>query len=211
MLESFVLVILEKVLGDYISSVMTRQSRERTRAEVTQEIRREVRNLGEIQDDVAAIGIAVRELDLIVKGDATLDWSGPGDVLVLRPRRKGVLRKPFTTDDALTDLRNSIAERRAELQTPVHTRTAQDKASDDNDMETDVQQEDRDIVADVTLATSHSEHTDLILAPDKSKASDPPIPWRERVISLPMETVRERQRRVADDNQRVADDYQEDI
>jgi hypothetical protein len=201
MLETFVLVILEKVLGDYISSVMTTRSRERTRAEVTQEIRREVRNLAEIKDDVAAIGIAVRELDLIVKGDATLDWSGPGDVLVLRPRRKGILRKPFTTDDALTDLRSSIAERRAELQAPVLTGTAQDKAANDNDMEIDILQEDREIAADVTLATSHSQHTDLMLALDKSTAANPPIPWRERVISLPMETVRERQRRVADDSQ----------
>jgi hypothetical protein len=117
MIEIFVLGVLEKVLSQYIGDVLTKRRSERTRAEVIAAVRMELSRVGDVQEQVDALTLAVRELDFVVSGDKYLRWEQ--DTLTVEPPRRVISRKPLDAEAAIAELHASVARRRRELeQTP---------------------------------------------------------------------------------------------
>lgn len=114
MVETFVLAVLENVLSRYIGDVLTNRKSERTRAEVIDSVKVQLSRIGDVQKQVDALTIAVRELDFVVKNDKYLSWQG--DVLAVEPPRRIVGRKQLDPQAAIKELQASVAQRRRELQ-----------------------------------------------------------------------------------------------
>jgi hypothetical protein len=114
MVETFVLAVLENVLSRYIGDVLTNRRSERTRAEVIESVKVQLSRIGDVQKQVDALTIAVRELDFVVKNDKYLSWQG--DVLAIEPPHRIVGRKQLDPQAAIKELQASVAQRRRELQ-----------------------------------------------------------------------------------------------
>lgn len=171
MIEGFVLGLVQKVLGDYLTNVLTKRQGQRSRAELVGLIESQVQATQAIDAKVEAMSLAVRELDVIVKLDRGLSWQD--DQLVVRP--SGRLRKaPPSPQEALEQLVESVTARRRELGIPlpeggqVSVRQAEEKAE--------------------------RAEGDLI-APDASTKAVAAMDLRAEVLGLPTEVIREKDRR----------------
>lgn len=172
-LELIVLPILQRVVGDYVSNLLTQRTQQKTRAEVIAAMTHELDRAHAIGDQVAALAIAVRELDIIVRRDPSLEWSD--DFLTVGQVRRGLRRTLPTTAEAIRDLELSVTSRRKELDLPMSDRRTVDPIMDDPDL--------------------------IPPIPQDHESGAPPDPrdagskWNDRLLSLSEETARERQRR----------------
>jgi hypothetical protein len=116
MIEAFVLGLVQMVVGDYITGLLTSRQSERSRAELVALIETQVKATQALGTRVEAMSLAVRELDVIVKMDRGLSWQD--DQLVVRP--SGRIRKSLPSpQEALDELVESVTARRRELGLPL--------------------------------------------------------------------------------------------
>lgn len=189
LIEAVVLPVIERVLGDYISSVLARRSSEKTRADVVATIRGELAGVAELRDEIKAMAVTMRELDLIVKRDPMLDWRQSDDALVMRQPRRWLGRGSITLEDAIDELRQNVADRRREL------RLSESLAGDGK--ASTVLPNSFDPDSGISSPTASTE-SDLIPPPDGQVATAPTPSWRDRVVGLRSETAQERRRRAQD-------------
>jgi hypothetical protein len=167
MIEAFVLAILENVLSQYIGDVLTKRRSERTRAEVIASVKSELSRIGDVQKQVDALTVAVRELDCVVKSDKYLKWQG--DILAVESSHRIIGRKQLDPDAAIEQLRASVSQRRRELE------------------QTYSQEEQTD-----TMRVVEADQGDITQgAPGGPKQLSS---WQERVLGLPSDIRRERRR-----------------
>jgi hypothetical protein len=112
----FVLTVLEQVLGRYISDLMLRGTAKKRRAEVIVAVRDELRRSGGVIDEVSALQLAVRELDLLVEGGKALEWRD--DELAIQQKRS-LPRRRLNPEAAIRELQSSVERRRSELGLPA--------------------------------------------------------------------------------------------
>jgi len=167
MVEAFVLAVLESVLSRYIGDVLTQRRSERTRAEVIESVNAELSRMGDMKKQVDALTIAVRELDHVVKGDKYLTWQG--DVLAVESPRRIVGRKQLEPQEAIEQLRASVAQRRRELE------------------QTYPKEQQPDTIQVVDAGEGGG-------AQGRPDAPQQISPWQERVVGLQSDIRRERRR-----------------
>jgi hypothetical protein len=165
MFETSVLVVLEKVLSQYITDVLTNRQTERTRAEVIEAVKVEISRIGTTEKQVDAFTVAVRELDNIVRDDKYLHWQH--DVLSVEPTGREIRRNQRSIKASITQLHESIERRRREL--------AQPNPQEWEDTE------------DVRLVEVDRENPDDTLDTPQDLTS-----WQERIMSLQSEVRKER-------------------
>jgi hypothetical protein len=116
MIEAAIIGIVQQVLGDYISGLLSKRQSERNRSELVALIEGQIKATRALDAKIDAVSLAVRELDVIVKKDTGLTWQD--DQLVVRP--SGRIRKSMpSTEDALSQLVASVTARRRELKLPL--------------------------------------------------------------------------------------------
>lgn len=125
MIEAIVLGVVANVLGDYITGLLTNRQTERNRAELVGLMEAQIKATQAIGGKVEAMGLAVRELDVIVKKDRDLTWQE--DHLVIRPSGR-IRRSMPSPQDALDELVSSVHERRKELGLPITPEEAAGRA-----------------------------------------------------------------------------------
>ena len=180
--ETIVLPIVQKVLTSYVTSVMTKRSTEKTRADLVNAVREELRSVAGIRDEVKALHAAVTELDVVVKADRNLGWRSDDDALVIRPPRS-VLPRSLSVDDALQALQKSVAERRQELGLG---RESDPPEPAEGQRPVGAVDDDAELVPSGTPSPR---------PPDAPE----PSAWQKRVLSLSEETRRERRQRFRED------------
>lgn len=113
MLEGVVLAVLERVLGAYIASVLTKGSTRRRKDEILAVASQYFERLSAVSDEVVALRVAMQELDLLVRHHPMLHWAG--DELVVGT---AVDKKPseriVSAQEALMILHREVERRRAE-------------------------------------------------------------------------------------------------
>ena len=167
MIEAFVLGLVQMVVGDYITGLLTSRQSERSRAELVALIETQVKATQKLSTRVEAMSLAVRELDVIVKMDRGLSWQD--DQLVVRP--SGRIRKSLPSPkEALDQLVESVTARRRELGLPLTSEEATARNTD---------------------APAEGD----LIPPDQSSPAAPSLDLRAEVMGLPTEVVRERERR----------------
>lgn len=167
MIEAFVLGLVQMVVGDYITGLLTSRQSERSRAELVALIQTQVQATQTLNTRVEAMSLAVRELDVIVKMDRGLLWQD--DQLVVRPTGR-IRKSPPSPQAALDQLVESVTARRRELGLPLTSEEAASRSAD---------------------APAEGD----LVPPDQSSTAAPSLDLRAEVMGLPTEVVRERERR----------------
>ncbi|QXJ23316.1 hypothetical protein AGRA3207_004457 [Actinomadura graeca] len=165
---------MTNVLSSYITGLLTNKQTERNRAELVTLIEGRVKEEPELENK-QAVGLAVREFDLIIDKDRDLTWHD--DRLVIRP--SGRIRKSLPSpQQALDELVASVAARRRELGLPLSGEEPPGPPPDRPAEEPDG-------------AAGTPAEGDLIPA-----EQTPPKPdLRAEVLGLPTEVMREKERR----------------
>jgi hypothetical protein len=175
MFEAFVLAVLERVIGDYVSSSAQRK-KELTRADVIELVTAQIRPVLLAQEQLDALSFAVKELDGLVARDPYLDWDGDGLRSATR-RRLGT--KSIPPADAVGALAATVYARRIELGLPSKGELTAAPVG--------------------PAAPVESEPAPDHVGPANSPfvAADEPEapPWADRVLGLRTEVAKERRRR----------------
>ena len=167
-LEIAILPVIQQVVGGYITDRLTKREEARSRASLISAIESQLTDTRILEQRVQAAEVVVRELDHLVRTDQNLAWKD--DKLVILPSKH--FRKILPTpEDALKNLSESIAARRAELGLPAAATPGLTGSS---------------------AQAENLEDGDLIPpTPSPGKPTD----WQLRLASLPSEVLRERERR----------------
>jgi hypothetical protein len=166
-LIEIVLGVIANVLSDYVTGLLTQRQTERNRAELVALIESKIKAAQTSGGKVEAAGLAVRELDVIVKNDPGLSWED--DRLVVRP--SGLIKKTLPSpQEALDELVANITARRRELGLPL---TAED-----------------------AMAKRHDKPAEGdLIPPEQPDPKDAKPDLRAEILSLPTEVLREKERR----------------
>lgn len=180
MLEPVVLTLIERVLSAYVSDLLGRRTRRRDREELLSLIRTEFRHRDLMVDEIAALKLAQRELELIVKNVPALRWSGDGLDITQPTIARRLLRRPGTV--VLGELRAAVEARRSELGLPATESPVEDRAAL--------------LSEDVEMAVARSVEAATPTRRDPSTMDGiAGGQWRDAVNSLRADVLRERRRR----------------
>lgn len=211
MLVAIVLRVLERVLGDYVSSRLTHKSEPSlTRADVIALVKEEIATLVESREQLDAVAVAVRELDVLVRSDRFLRW----DDTELKPatrHRLGI--RAETATEALNALNDSVRARRLELGLAIDAdhEVSTPPVEKPHAGEVVSSTYERDLLMESPIPTSDlgepaadedftpGENTVSCMHPDGTRSS-PDAPnvdtWTDRVLGLTADVRRERRRRL---------------
>jgi hypothetical protein len=182
MIEALVLGVLQKVLGDYVSGLLLKKQDAKTRAELVETVRAELKTSSAANEQqVNALSIAVRELDAIVRRDPYLEWRD--DELLETAHRQGVRRKKVSPAEVVEALEQSVRERRRELGLPSSPEAAS----------TEPQPE----AAPPTVAPPDPSE-EFVFIPVEPNPDEPQAAvsdWGRRVLGLSADVAAERRRR----------------
>jgi hypothetical protein len=167
-LEIFILPVIQKVIGDYITDRLAGRKKAASRARLINAIESQLTDSRILEQRVQATETVVRELDHLVRTDKNLAWKD--DELVILPSKR-FRKTPPTPEFALKNLAESIIARRAELGLPTANTSG---------------------ITDSSAQVENLEDGELI---HPTSNPEKPTDWQLRLASLPSEVLRERERR----------------